>query len=166
MEVREGDRVKWVSLFTDKKTPVVAIPPRPAGRLSHQPRCQAGTAVGGDRGGRRRIRTVPSSATGYRRPRRRHHVRQQLVESGQWTALRTRPYSKIPPRTATPRRFFVTHRHPSAGGRPRGGDRRTARGIHPGPGPAGQTDQPARSTCASHPRPISLAARPAISERY
>jgi Na+-transporting NADH:ubiquinone oxidoreductase subunit A len=35
-------------------------------------------------------------------------VRQQLVESGQWTALRTRPFSKVPAPGATAAAIFVT----------------------------------------------------------
>ncbi|MDX1606930.1 MAG: Na(+)-translocating NADH-quinone reductase subunit A, partial [Candidatus Competibacterales bacterium] len=35
-------------------------------------------------------------------------VRDNLVKSGLWTALRTRPYSKVPPPASRPRALFVT----------------------------------------------------------
>ncbi|MFZ5654230.1 MAG: Na(+)-translocating NADH-quinone reductase subunit A [Pseudomonadota bacterium] len=39
---------------------------------------------------------------------RRDQIQDQLVQSGLWTALRTRPYSKIPPVGSQPHSLFVT----------------------------------------------------------
>jgi Na+-transporting NADH:ubiquinone oxidoreductase subunit A len=46
-------------------------------------------------------------------------VRSNLIDSGLWTALRTRPFSKVPAIDAAPQ-FDLRHRdrHPSAGRRP------------------------------------------------
>ena len=35
-------------------------------------------------------------------------VREQLVNSGQWTALRTRPFSKVPAVDSEPAAIFIT----------------------------------------------------------
>ena len=46
-------------------------------------------------------------------------VRALLLESGLWSALRTRPYSRVPAADAVPQAIFVTaHRHPPARARP------------------------------------------------
>ena len=98
MEVREGDRVKLGQLlFTDKKTEGVRYTAPASGVVS---------AI--NRGARRVLQSVvidvdgdeavtfPAVAAADIPSLDGATVRSQLVESGQWTALRTRPYSKVP----------------------------------------------------------------------
>jgi Na+-transporting NADH:ubiquinone oxidoreductase subunit A len=117
MEVQEGDRVKLGQLlFTDKKTAGVRYT-APA----------AGVVAAINRGARRVLQSVvidvdgddaetfatctpdslPDAAA----------VREQLVQSGQWTALRTRPYSKVPAPDADAAAIFVSamDTHPLSG---------------------------------------------------
>ncbi|KXS38730.1 MAG: Na+-transporting NADH:ubiquinone oxidoreductase subunit A [Halomonadaceae bacterium T82-2] len=111
MEVREGDRVKLGQrLFTDKKIPGVTFT-SPA----------AGEVVEINRGERRRLLSVvikvddaeeqvAFTAHGADALERleRQSVVDQLVESGLWTALRTRPFSRTPAPDAEPASIFVT----------------------------------------------------------
>jgi len=111
MEVREGDRVKLGQLlFVDKKTPGVRFT-APA----------AGEVVEINRGERRRLlsvvirvdddeEAVELTAHGADELERleRQVVVDQLVESGLWTALRMRPYSRTPALDAMPASIFVT----------------------------------------------------------
>ncbi len=117
MAVKEGDRVKLGQLlFADKKTEGVLYT-APAG----------GVVSAINRGAKRVLQSVvidvdgdeaetfptctpgnlPDPAT----------VRETLVQSGQWTALRTRPYSKVPAPDAEAAAIFVTaiDTHPLAG---------------------------------------------------
>lgn len=108
MAVREGDRVKLgQELFSDKKTEGVSYT-SPA----------AGVVAAINRGAKRVLQSVvididgddaeafqtctstslPEAAT----------IREQLLKSGQWTALRTRPYSKVPAPDAEASAIFVT----------------------------------------------------------
>jgi Na+-transporting NADH:ubiquinone oxidoreductase subunit A len=108
MAVREGDRVKLGQLlFTDKKT---------AGVRYTAPGCGVVSAI--NRGARRVLQSVvidldgddaetfgtctadalPDAAV----------IREQLLLSGQWTALRTRPFSKVPAPDAEAAAIFVT----------------------------------------------------------
>ncbi|AVV33428.1 Na(+)-translocating NADH-quinone reductase subunit A [Cobetia amphilecti] len=111
MEVREGDKVKQGQLlFTDKKTPGVRYT-APA----------AGTVVEINRGEKRKLLSVvieidaqgeaveftahgDAAIAGLER----QVVVDQLVESGLWTALRTRPFSRVPALDAKPAAIFVT----------------------------------------------------------
>jgi Na+-transporting NADH:ubiquinone oxidoreductase subunit A len=110
MEVREGDRVKLGQLlFTDKKTEGVRYTAPAAGVVS---------AI--NRGARRVLQSVvievdgdeaetfaaqPAEAIAGLDPQL---IREQLVQSGQWTALRTRPYSKVPAVDGEAAAIFVT----------------------------------------------------------
>lgn len=117
MLVHEGDRVRRGDpLFEDKKNPGVRYTSPGAGTVS---------AI--NRGERRALQSVvidlsaeeraggdvpaasfeshtgkPPSALG------RDEVRALLLESGQWAALRTRPFSKVPAPDSVPASIFVT----------------------------------------------------------
>ncbi len=110
MAVREGDTVKLGQLlFTDKKTPGVRYT-SPA----------AGTVAAINRGERRVLQSVVIEISGedqvsfasYQASELqsldRARVVENLVESGCWTALRTRPYSKVPAPESSPSSIFVT----------------------------------------------------------
>ncbi|QQA68110.1 Na(+)-translocating NADH-quinone reductase subunit A [Enterobacter hormaechei] len=110
MLVQEGDRViKGQALFEDKKNPGVMFT-APA----------SGTVVAIHRGERRVLQSVVIQIEGdVKREFARfdaadlatlsHDVVQtQLLESGLWTALRTRPYSKTPVPGTVPAAIFVT----------------------------------------------------------
>ncbi|MCC4265022.1 Na(+)-translocating NADH-quinone reductase subunit A [Oceanimonas baumannii] len=111
MHVKVEDRVKKGQvLFEDKKNPGVKFT-APA----------AGTVVEINRGAKRVLQSVviavddseeqitfKSYNSAELAKLERETVQQQLVESGMWTALRTRPYSKVPALDSTPRSIFVT----------------------------------------------------------
>jgi Na+-transporting NADH:ubiquinone oxidoreductase subunit A len=116
MAVQEGDRVKLGQLlFTDKKTEGVCYTSPAAGTVS---------AI--NRGAKRVLQSVvidvdgddaeifqTCSAHDLPEP---DAIRSQLVLSGQWTALRTRPYSKVPSPESEAAAIFVTamDSHPMA----------------------------------------------------
>lgn len=110
MRVREGDRVKLGQvLFTDKKIGDVNYT-SPGG----------GIVAAINRGARRVLQSVVISLDGSEQetfnayPRsalgrlNTEQVKQNLLASGLWTALRTRPYSKIPRPDSLPESIFVT----------------------------------------------------------
>lgn len=110
MAVREGDRVqKGQLLFEDKRNPGVRFTAPASGTIS---------AI--HRGERRVLQSVVIDVDGddaVHFPRyeladlaalAREAVQQQLVESGMWTAFRTRPFSKIPAPGSVPAAIFVT----------------------------------------------------------
>lgn len=110
MLVRVGDAVKrGQGLFEDKKN---------AGVLFTAP--QAGIVASINRGAKRVLQSVvidvqgddsvSFSAAGVEgiRSLSRDQIVETLVASGLWTALRTRPYSKIPSIDSEPRSLFVT----------------------------------------------------------
>jgi Na+-transporting NADH:ubiquinone oxidoreductase subunit A len=111
MEVREGDKVKLGQLlFTDKKNEGVRFT-APA----------AGEVIAINRGEKRRLLSVVIKVdeneeavefTAHGRDKleslERQTVVDQLVESGLWTALRTRPYSRSPAIDSEPVDIFVT----------------------------------------------------------
>ncbi len=110
MLVREGDRVKLGQpIFEDKANP---------GVIFTSPGCGTVTAV--NRGERRILQSVVIELDGddalefasYRAGDLAgldsQAVRDNLLASGLWTALRTRPFSKIPAPDAEPRSIFVT----------------------------------------------------------
>ena len=110
MEVREGDTVqKGQVLFSDKKTPGV-----------HYTAPASGTISAINRGAKRVLQSVVievSDAPGIdfgavtadqARAMDRQAVVDKLVASGLWTALRTRPFSKVPAVDAEPVALFVT----------------------------------------------------------
>jgi Na+-transporting NADH:ubiquinone oxidoreductase subunit A len=119
MEVKEGDRVKLGQLlFTDKKTEGVRYTAPAAGVVS---------AI--NRGARRVLQSVVIDIEGEDAETFAAYsaddaagldaaaIREQLVQSGQWTALRTRPFSKVPAPGSDAAAIFVTamDTHPLAG---------------------------------------------------
>lgn len=110
MMVAEGDSVKTgQKLFEDKKNPGVFITAPGAGKV---------TAI--NRGAKRVLQSIVIELAGDDQidlashsdtelPRlERSAVQSQLIESGLWTALRTRPYSKVPAPDTAPHSIFVT----------------------------------------------------------
>jgi Na+-transporting NADH:ubiquinone oxidoreductase subunit A len=110
MAVSEGDRVKvGQTLFSDRKT---------AGVHHTSPGC--GTVVEVNRGAKRSFESVVIELEGeeaetfdsYPTDRLATLTREQVVEnltkSGLWTALRQRPYSKIPAPGDKPHSLFIT----------------------------------------------------------
>ena len=110
MEVREGDRVrKGQLLFTDKKTEGVRYTAPAAGTVS---------AI--NRGEKRVLQSVVIDIDGDDAETFESYdaaqlagltaaqVEQNLVNSGLWTALRTRPFSKVPQPGTQPISIFVT----------------------------------------------------------
>jgi len=110
MRVKEGERVKLGQvLFEDKKNP---------GVLFTAP--GAGTVIAINRGERRVLQSVVIDLEGSEEETftafgveeldnlERSTVVETLVNSGAWTALRTRPYSKTPAIDSTPQSIFVT----------------------------------------------------------
>lgn len=109
MKVREGDTVKKGQvLFEDKKNPGVIFTAPAAGIIS---------AI--NRGEKRVLQSVVISISGNDEILFKQYseselagltseqVRENLIQSGLWTALRTRPYSKIPAVDAQPAAIFV-----------------------------------------------------------
>jgi Na+-transporting NADH:ubiquinone oxidoreductase subunit A len=114
MAVQVGDRVKLGQvLFSDKKTPGVVFTAPGAGTVSAIHRGEqrvlqsvvidlegeaaADSAVEFARYGDAQIDALDDAK-----------VRENLIDSGLWTALRTRPYSKVPAIDDRPRSIFVT----------------------------------------------------------
>ena len=113
MAVHEGDHVKRGQvLFTDKKTEGVVFTAPAAGVVS---------AI--NRGPKRRFESLVVEVAegdeeeetflrcelaGALAALERQQVVDNLVASGLWTALRTRPYSKVPGITTVPASIFVT----------------------------------------------------------
>lgn len=110
MEVAVGDRVKQGQLlFTDKKTEGVRYTAPAAGVIA---------AI--NRGERRVFQSVVIDLEGDERQHYqqypesrlatldRKQVVDNLVQSGLWTSLRTRPYSKVPSPESEPNSIFVT----------------------------------------------------------
>lgn len=109
MLVREGDRVKLGQvLFTDKKNEQVKYT-APA----------AGTVTAIHRGEKRVFLSLEIAVEGNDQETFRHwpaaqlaglssaEVQANLVDSGLWTALRTRPYDKVPVPGSVPHSIFV-----------------------------------------------------------
>jgi Na+-transporting NADH:ubiquinone oxidoreductase subunit A len=110
MRVKEGDRVKLGQpLFADRRHPEVVFTSPAAGVVSEI-----------NRGARRALLSVVVGVTGDEAEvfpswpderltaLRRDQVTEALLASGLWTALRTRPYGKLPDPRSTPRAIFVT----------------------------------------------------------
>lgn len=110
MEVREGDAVKLGQvLFTDKKIPSVRYTSPAAGRV---------TAI--NRGARRVLQSIVIEVDEEEEEETfsvftadelkaldGDIVRRNLIASGLWCALRTRPYSKVPSPENPPHSLFV-----------------------------------------------------------
>lgn len=110
MEVNEGDRVRLgQTLFLDKKTPGVRYVSPGSGTV---------TAV--NRGAKRAFLSISVELDGGDEEQfesyydsdltalPRNEVRDNLVNSGLWTSLRTRPFGKVPQLDAVPHSIFVT----------------------------------------------------------
>ncbi len=112
MEVQVGDQVKLGQLlFTDKKTAGVRYT-APAG----------GTVSAINRGARRVLQSVvidvaegvedaeqfPAYSADAARGLEAASIREQLIQSGQWAGLRTRPFSRVPAVDSEPAAIFIT----------------------------------------------------------
>lgn len=110
MLVSEGDRVRLGQpVFTDKKTSGVQFTAPASGKV-----------VGVNRGAKRKFLSLvieiegddQETFTAHRDQNLtqldRQHVCEQLVASGMWTALRTRPFSKVPEIDSIPNALFIT----------------------------------------------------------
>ncbi|MDA9919105.1 Na(+)-translocating NADH-quinone reductase subunit A [Porticoccaceae bacterium] len=110
MAVREGDRVtRGQILFSDKKNQGVVFTAPAAGKV-----------VAINRGERRLFQSLVIDVDGDKAEKfksykaaklsdlDRAEVVDNLVNSGQWAALRTRPYSKVPAIDSSPASIFVT----------------------------------------------------------
>ena len=110
MEVQVGDRVKLGQLlFTDKKTPGVRYTAPAAGVISaiHRGEKRVLQSVVIDLDGDEQ-ETFAQYAADQLEALTDEQVRENLQQSGLWTALRTRPFSKVPALDAVPRSIFVT----------------------------------------------------------
>ena len=110
MEVQVGDRVKLGQLlFTDKKTPGVRYTAPAAGVISaiHRGEKRVLQSVVIDIDGDEQ-ETFAQYAADQLEALSSEQVRENLQQSGLWTALRTRPFSKVPALDAVPRSIFVT----------------------------------------------------------
>ena len=109
MEVAVGDTVKLGQVvFTDKKTPGVKYT-SPAN----------GEVVAINRGAQRMLQSVVINITGEEAESFASYseneiscltpeqVKENLIESGLWTSLRTRPYSKVPSPETRPHSIFI-----------------------------------------------------------
>jgi Na+-transporting NADH:ubiquinone oxidoreductase subunit A len=110
MEIAEGDSVaRGQVLFTDKKNEGVRFTSPVSGRVAEI-----------NRGHRRVLLSVVIEVDGDAEERFASHdtaqlgqlsataVTEQLVQSGLWTSLRTRPFSRIPAIGSSPHSIFVT----------------------------------------------------------
>lgn len=110
MDVQVGDRVKLGQpLFFDKKTPGVIFTAPAAGIVSaiHRGEQRVLQSVVIDLDGDDEVHFEQYSAAQLDQLELQQ-VRDNLVQSGLWTALRTRPFSRVPAIDATPSSIFVT----------------------------------------------------------
>ncbi|WPC03664.1 Na(+)-translocating NADH-quinone reductase subunit A [Pseudomonas benzenivorans] len=110
MEVQVGDRVKLGQvLFSDKKTPGVTYTAPGAGVISaiHRGEKRVLQSVVIDLDGDEQV-TFAQYPTAQLDSLSVEQVRENLQQSGLWTALRTRPFSKVPAIDAVPSSIFVT----------------------------------------------------------
>ncbi|MBO9489408.1 Na(+)-translocating NADH-quinone reductase subunit A [Endozoicomonas sp. G2_1] len=110
MSVKVGDRVKKGQvLFSDKKNPGVLFTAQAAGVVTEINRGEKRVLqsvvieVDGDE-----QETFTSYSADQLASLDRQAVVDNLVKSGLWTALRTRPYSKIPAIDSTPEAIFIS----------------------------------------------------------
>lgn len=110
MMVREGERVqKGQTLFEDKKNSGVCFTAPAAGVIGaiHRGERRVLQSIVIDVDGDEAVsfsRYAPGDLAGLSR----ETVQQQLLMSGQWTAFRTRPFSKTPAPGSVPAAIFVT----------------------------------------------------------
>ncbi|MFP6807934.1 MAG: Na(+)-translocating NADH-quinone reductase subunit A [Pseudomonadales bacterium] len=115
MEVSVGDTViAGQLLFTDKKTPGVKYTAPASGVVSAINRGAKRVfqslviEVGGDDALAYKSKDFASHSQDEITRLTRDKVVQTLMDSGQWTAIRTRPYSKVPALDSIPHSIFVT----------------------------------------------------------
>ncbi len=110
MHTRIGDEVKKGQvLFADKKNPGVVFTAPASGKV-----------IEVNRGAKRVLQSVVIEVAGEEQitfdsfdsqdiaSLDREVIKKQLIDSGMWTALRTRPFSKVPAVDATTQAIFVT----------------------------------------------------------
>lgn len=110
MAVQVGDRVKLGQvLFSDKRTPGVHFTAPGAGVVSaiHRGEQRMFQSVVIELEGTDAVQ-FPSYSDAQLEDLTPRQVRDNLQQSGQWVALRTRPYSKVPAVDAVPASIFVT----------------------------------------------------------
>ena len=117
MRVREGDAVaRGAVLFEDKKTPGVRFTAPLGGRVAAVNRGERRAFVSlvieldpGERSGGGSSGPSPAAWSG-RRPDAlpEDAVRELLLESGEWTAIRTRPFGRVANPESRPRAIFIT----------------------------------------------------------
>jgi len=110
MSVQVGDRVKLGQvLFSDKKTPGVHFTAPGAGVVSaiHRGEQRVLQSVVIDLDGDEAVEFA-SYSDAQLEALSGEQVRENLQQSGLWTALRTRPFSKVPAVDSTPASIFVT----------------------------------------------------------
>lgn len=110
MQVQVGDRVKLGQvLFSDKKTPGVHYTAPAAGVVSAihrgEKRVLQSVVIDIDGDEQETFAQYPASQLDSLSS---EQVRENLQQSGLWTALRARPFSKVPAIDATPSSIFVT----------------------------------------------------------
>ena len=108
MLVKQGDSVKLGQpIFEDKKT---------KGIVYTSPGCGIVDSI--NRGEKRKFESIIINLEGEKAEKfesyealddvSNEQVRQLLIKSGEWAALRTRPYSKVPVPDSSPSSIFVT----------------------------------------------------------
>lgn len=110
MQVAEGDRVKLGSvLFSDKQHPSVLFTSPGAGvvkAINRGPkRVLQSVVIQLDGAEEETFKSYPEAELGNLSA---EQVKENLLASGLWTALRTRPYSRVPNPDTAPRSIFVT----------------------------------------------------------
>lgn len=113
MEVSEGDAVKRGQvLFTDKKNPGVKFTAPGAGTIEAinrgAKRALQSVVIKLDYAGQEDEITFNQYKSEQLDSISEEDIRAQLIDSGSWIALRTRPYSKTPKIDAKPHSIFVT----------------------------------------------------------
>jgi len=113
MAVAEGDKVvAGQLLFTDKKSDGINYTAPASGTVSaiHRgaKRVFQSIVIDMEEGGDGEAVSFASYKAGDISDRTRAEVTDLLLESGEWTALRTRPYNKVPALGTTPSDIFVT----------------------------------------------------------
>ncbi len=108
LQVEVGDRVrKGQALFSDKRNPGVLFTSPVAGTIAaiHRGEKRKFLSIEIDIDGQEQVEFKPTAGIGELT---RDNVQKRLVESGLWTALRTRPFSRVPALDTEPNSLFVT----------------------------------------------------------
>jgi len=111
MQVKVGDQVKKGQvLFTDKKNPAVSYTAPAGGTVAaiHRGEKRVFQSLVIDVAANETSETFPSFAADELAKLPGDTVVSQLLASGLWTALRTRPYNKVPDPATHPSSIFVT----------------------------------------------------------